>query len=247
MTNDVSVDETHAETPATPAAPAPPRRRRGRSLALLIALIGVAAVVLSVAGLFTEMTRKPTTAERHHAVSREIAQRWRSWPAGKLFPATVPYTGGTAGRVGIGTDAQCGTAVDPAFAVVLARTGCVAAPRATYVDETRGLAVTVGVLAFPDTRSAGAARAQINIGLRAVAFPGTSTERFNDAGRQAYGARQAGPYLVLTTIGYADGRPVEAGKKPPGLFETGGQIGDAIAAPLTVPAVPKCGAKGWKC
>jgi hypothetical protein len=43
--------------------------------------------------------------------------------------------------------------------------------------------------------------------LRAVSFGHTATAHFAGKGHKVAWADAAGPYLVLTTVGYADGRP----------------------------------------
>jgi hypothetical protein len=43
-------------------------------------------------------------------------------------------------------------------------------------------------------------------GVRAVSFRRTPVARFGNRQRQLSSVRRAGPYLVFTTVGYADGR-----------------------------------------
>ena len=43
-------------------------------------------------------------------------------------------------------------------------------------------------------------------GVRAVSFHRTPVARFGNRQRQLSSVRRAGPYLVFTTVGYADGR-----------------------------------------
>ncbi|MFC6934319.1 hypothetical protein ACFQHO_30880 [Actinomadura yumaensis] len=112
--------------------------------------------VLAVAGvrLAAELARDPTPGERASAAAREVARRYETWPAGRVFPAGVRYTvdqgsSETARRVGIGTDTRCETAVDASLARSLTARGCRAVLRATYLDQPQGLAVTVGVVVLP--------------------------------------------------------------------------------------------------
>jgi hypothetical protein len=132
--------------------------------------------------------------------------------------------------------------------------GCRAIVRATYVDQPSGLAITLGVAAFTDEGAAGRAAGRLprgdkaTPGLRALPFPVSVVARFGDAARQRGTSRQRGPYLVLATIGYADGRP--AAKMPQRqeeAFAIAPQLADAVLGPLAPPARPDCEAPGWRC
>jgi len=94
---------------------------------------------------------------------------------------------------------------------VLALRGCVAVLRATYQDSTQTLAVTVGVAVLPSSAARAAATLRRDgasqAWLRAVSFRRTATAHFAGPGHKVGWARAAGPYLVLATVGYADGRP----------------------------------------
>ncbi|HEY5987589.1 MAG TPA: hypothetical protein VIV12_14620, partial [Streptosporangiaceae bacterium] len=89
--------------------------------------------------------------------------------------------------------------------------GCLAVLRATYNDPTKTLAVTVGVAVLPGVDAAVAAARQLphgsRPGVRAVSFPRTPVAEFHGTAGQISWHRAAGPYLVLATVGYADGRP----------------------------------------
>ncbi|MBO2459135.1 hypothetical protein [Actinomadura violacea] len=249
---------TPPDTGPDEAPDAPSGRRPPRAAAPLLAA-GCAAV-LAVAGarLAAETTRGPTGAERSAAVTAEIGLRYRSWPAGKIFPAALRYSldegsAEAARRVGIGTDTRCGTAVDARLSGTLTSRGCRAALRATYLDQAQGLAVTVGVIAFRDAASAHAVLAWFppdapSPGLRALPFPGTVAARFADAARQASAAAQRGPYVVAATAGYADGRPtLRAARQLPDLAELAPQLVDGVLRPLTAPARIRCGTREWSC
>jgi hypothetical protein len=108
-----------------------------------------------------ELTRPPTAAERSAAAASEVAGRWRSWPAGRIFPAVLRYTTAlqtreTARRVGISAGAGCTAAVAAAAGRQALRDGCRAALRATYADQLQGVLYTIGVFAFTGPREAGA-------------------------------------------------------------------------------------------
>lgn len=154
----------------------------------------------------------------------EVGKRWRSWPAARIFPPSVRYTltpmafgssNGlplTAHRVGIARQARCGAAATAAVARVLAQHRCVAILRATYDDQTRTLAVTVGVAVLPGEDAAQDSARSLPAGsqhatVKAMPFRHTVVARFAARRRQLSWHKAAGPYLVLASVGFADGRP----------------------------------------
>lgn len=243
--------------------PGPARRRAARPLVLAgVVLAGLACLVTAVVAggkARAEQTRPPTTAERSAAAAEAVADRWRAWPAGRIFPATLRYrttlrSTERAGRAGISPGQACGPALDTALAALARRDRCRAALRASYADELQGVVYTTGVLAFPDpARAAAFARALRRghhpvPGLRAFRLPGTASGRFTDAARQAGTVRQAGPYVVLTVAGYADGRPAAAtGQHRASDFAPAGQLARRILTRLTRPAVVNCARPEWAC
>jgi hypothetical protein len=109
--------------------------------------------VLAGAHARAQQDRPPTAAERSAAAAVAVAQRWRTWPAGRIFPARLGYstqlgTSETALRVGIAAGSDCAAAMDAAIARQAARDGCRAALRATYADELQGIIYTAGILVF---------------------------------------------------------------------------------------------------
>jgi hypothetical protein len=245
--------------------PPPPRRPQRTRLWLTIAAVISAGYVLTgtVAGAkaVQELTRTPTTAELQRAAVIEVAERWRNWPTGRVFPERISYEpeqGGDAEeatRVGIAPGASCADSVDQAVASVLRRYGCAAVLRATYLDAPQGVVVTLGVVAFQDPAVAGRIGAQFSAdgkptpAVRAVGFPNTVTARFNDAARQASYARQSGPYLILVTAGQTDGRPAQAVQKGrKGLFTFASEMADRLGGELSKPARPDCTQpERWAC
>jgi hypothetical protein len=242
----------------------PPARARHRGLVItVIAFAGVGCLVVAVlAGraAIAQQTRRPTRAERTAAAATAVARRWRTWPAGRIFPASLGYTtallnNDTARRVGISPDDQCAAALNPALAGSARRDGCRAGLRASYVDELQGVIYTTGLLAFPSPAKARAFDRGLpsallpRAALRALAFPGTAAARFADDARQTATAQQDGPYVLLTVAGYADGRPATAGggySKP--AFAEAGQMAHEILGPLNRPAVVDCAAiRQWSC
>lgn len=217
----------------------------------------VAGVATSAAA--TELTRGPTQAELDRAALDEVARRWQAWPAGRIFPKNVRYAAEQGGeekahRVGISPETRCDDAVDAKLRRALRQAGCLGILRATYIDALQGVVVTVGVAAFADEIGAARAKAALprgdrpSPGLRALAFRGTVADRFVSAGRQVGLVRQAGPYVVMATVGQTDGRPARAvGEQRPTLFAFTGDIADRILADLSRPARPDCFAAEWRC
>ncbi len=119
----------------------------------------------------------------------------------------------TARRVGIAPAASCAAVTDGAAARALARFGCSTVLRATYADATGAFIITVGVAVLPGARAATAAAialsgsGSLRPGVRAAVFPGTLAEWSGDRARQVSLSISAGPYVVMSAAGYADGRP----------------------------------------
>jgi hypothetical protein len=204
-----------------------PRGGRLLRLALVAGLLAAAAgLAVSVFGVVVQvMPRSFTAAQREKLVTWEMGKRWRSWPAGEIFPQTIRYSlsgrafgGGpslplTAHLVGIAPQAGCRTATQRATAGVLLQHGCQMVLRATYVDTTQTFAVTVGVVVLPGISAARTAVTALGgpgdprSGVRPVPFRRTPTARFGDRSQKLSWDHAAGPYLVLASVGYADGRP----------------------------------------
>lgn len=193
-------------------------------------LAGLAGLVVSAgAAAIQFLPRHFSTAQRNQIMAWEVGKRWRSWPAGRIFPSAIGYElpgsafgGGRslalrAHRVGIAPQASCRDATARAAGRVLVKRGCVAVLRATYQDTTQTFAVTVGVAVLPATPAAAAPAARAASALRksggpqpwlrAVSFRHTATAHFAGPGHKVAWSHAAGPYLVLATVGYADGRP----------------------------------------
>lgn len=203
------------------------RRRRGWRSSLLIAVLvlGLAGLAASAVGIVVQvLPRRFTTAQQQQIIAWEIGKRWRTWTAAQIFPAAVPYQVSgfgpgegagprlTAHRIGIAGQAPCQSATDPSVARVLARHGCLAVLRATYGDATGALAVTVGIVVLAAPASANASlkalprSTGLAPGIRAVPFAHTLAAQFGDSQRQLSWVGNEGPYLVMATVGYADGR-----------------------------------------
>ena len=235
---------------------------------LVLALCGLG---VATRGALTQvMPRRFTIAQQRQIQSWEIGRRWRKLPETTIFPGSVSYqlpaqalAGAsslalTAQRLGIGPPAGCTTGADPAAAQVLDRYGCTTVLRATYVDSTGSMLVTVGVAVLPSSRAATAAgnrlvkdKPQEAAGSVApVRVAGTEAAGFSAAQRQLSWATHAGSYVIMATAGYADGRPPEHVTADSYLFSemfTLAQgLGDTVSGVLgKAPPVPTCpGAPG---
>lgn len=241
-----------------------PRRRRRRWAAMTVtAIIGIICLmgaVVAATKVHRDLARKPTAAELTRAAAKEAARRWQAWPLGKIFPAKLPFTADLevserATRVGLDHPRDCSAAVDQRLAPVLSRYGCRGVVRATYLDQRQAVVFTIGLMAFPSEHAAALARSRIEkmppgrgSGLRALAIPKTASAWFSNGARQAATMTAGGTYLVLTTAGYADGRPAaKTIERRPAVFEPARQLAQAVLMPLTAPAVPRCGTPGWTC
>lgn len=224
-----------------------------------MALLCLAVATVAGAAVHAGLVRSPTRAQRAAAAAEAVADRWRSWPAGRIFPATLSYstsllTTETASRVAISSEASCPAAVEARVARLALRDECSAGVRATYVDQLQGVLYTVGVLAFPDAQRAAAfaaglhAAAAGSIPLRALALPGTASALFSAAAVQTGTIRQSGSFVVLTAAGYADGEPAGSGQESRrSVFAPAGQLAGEIIAPLVRPVTVNCRSPEWTC
>jgi len=247
-------------------------RKRGGwrfGITLTLLFVGTAGLAASAAGVSAQLLpRKFTAVQQHQIMNWEAARRWRVLSAGKIFPATVAYqlpaaaldaNAGlplTAYRVGISAQTSCTLASDPAAARVLSAGHCSAMLRATYADETDSMLVTVGVAVMPGAGAARSAAGALSAGqqprpaIRAVAFGGTLAASFGQREQQLSWATSAGPYLILSTAGFADGRPEVPVSSDTYTDQEMTSLADgvagAVAGPLGAqPPVPKCpGAPG---
>jgi hypothetical protein len=159
----------------------------------------------------------------------------------------------TARRLGVAAQSTCQAAIDPALADVLDHDGCLAVLRATYVDSSESFVITVGI-AVLRTQAPAADRLPVGPGLapgvRAAGFAGTLAARFGDRQRQLNRAVSDGPYLIMYTAGYTDGRPRDTVTANPyadnEMISVASGIATAVGKSIgAVPPVPKCpGAPG---
>jgi hypothetical protein len=246
---------------------APVRRVRGGwrlGLTLLGLIVGAAGLAASAAGVSAQLLpRKFTPAQQQRIMAWETEGRWRTMSAGKIFPTSVTYRlPGTsfaasnelpliARRVGIAKQATCAAASDPAAAKVLSADRCAAMLRATYADETDSMLVTVGVAVMPSNAVAKSAASQLSSGrqrhpgVRVAPFHSTLAGRFTNRQRQLSWSASEGPYLILSTAGYSDGRPhVQESSDAYAdqeMTKFANGVADAIGTPLgALPPSPHC-------
>jgi hypothetical protein len=194
------------------------------ALVLAVGLVGLGAAAVGVAHRL--LPRHFTAAQQRQIMGWEMERRWRVLPAGKIFPAVVPYTvpaGALDGpasltlqaqRLGISPQESCSAVATTAAATVLEHGGCSTAFAATYVDSSGSMVATVVVAVLP----ASSAASSVASALRAAAYgaagpaqtfpvPGTPAAGFGDADRQLSHVDAAGPYVIVSTAGFTDARP----------------------------------------
>jgi hypothetical protein len=234
-------------------------------LLLAIALCGLAA---GAAGVVRQLLpRQFSVTQRQEIMAWEISRQWRAMPVGQIFPATARYEVPasafysdqalplTASRLGIAPQGTCPAAVSKAAGAVLAAHHCMAMLRATYIDASGSMLVTIGIAVLPSSGAATTAASQLSAAaehqvLRPLAVAGTLAASFRDNERQLSAVVHRGPYLILATAGFTDGRP-HVGLANDSYYRremTGLAAGlaDAAAGRLAAsPPVPRCpGAPG---
>jgi hypothetical protein len=227
-------------------------------------VLGAAGLVISLAGVAVQaLPRRFTAGQQRQITDWETGNSWRLHKAGAIFPATVSYNPPTAlddtalkltaRRIGIARQASCAAATDAAAAAALARNGCEAVLRATYVDGTDSYVITVGVAVLPGSAQAAAANRELasaggaggtGPGVRTVRFKNTPAAWFTNARRQISGSvpGATGTYVFLYAVGYADGRPwvpVTADSYADAeMTSVGAGVADAVKAVLAAPVPP---------
>jgi hypothetical protein len=212
---------------ATSPAPKAGRRRHRPGLAAIVAFLALCGVAVAAFGIWR--ARQPrifTPAQRASIEAWEVASRWRAVPKSRIFPMVVRYRLGgalrlTARRLEIAPQAACAgvAGADPKVVALLTSGGCQAILRATYTDATSSLALTVGVAVMRNhaaalaasrfltaSRSGSPGAVSRRLVLRPLAVPGTPAAAFGLRQRQLSWVADAGPYLIVATVGFADGR-----------------------------------------
>jgi hypothetical protein len=256
------------------AQPARRGRKRRPGLAAFFAFLALCGLAAAGFGVYIQrQPRTFTPAQRASIEAWEVAKRWRTTPKKVLFPMVVRYqlagaaqlgSAGalrlTARRLGIAPQASCAgvAGADPKVVSVLRSGGCQAMLRATYTDASGSLVLTVGIAVMRSPAAALSATHFITTAtpgaqgdmsrrlvLRPLAVPGTSASAFALLQRQLSWAADAGPYVIMATVGYADGRGhVPVTKDPYTSLEMTSLargVVVAVATPLGAPApAPHC-------
>jgi hypothetical protein len=201
----------------------------------LLAVLGLCGMAAAADGISNQLLpRRFTAAQKQRIEAWDIAQRWRTTPKNRLFPAKVRYqlVGEQIGapgalhlmarRLGIAEQATCASAAGTGGSLIglLEHDGCLAVLRATYTDATSSMVLTVGVAVLGSENNAvsaahfltgGVAEGQGAVArglvLRPVRVPDTPAAAFGVRQRQIAWVVGAGSYLVVATAGFADGRP----------------------------------------
>ena len=201
-------------------------RRRRFAVFAVVLVVGLAGLAVAAVGIaHALLPRQLTAAQRRQISDWEMERRWRALPAGKIFPASVSYTVPAADlysgsgltlhaqRLAISRPEGCAGAFDAAAGRVLGQLGCSTVLRATYLDASGSMVATIAVAVLPGTTAANAAYARLPgtaAGApgpaHAFAVAGTPAAGFGDAERQLSIDVAAGPYVILSTAGFADGR-----------------------------------------
>ncbi len=247
-----------------------PRRRRSWVAVLALLAVGLIGLAVAAAGVADELLpRRFSVGQQRQITTWEMSRRWRADPAGQIFPASIGYQvpaqalGASQGlqlsasRLGIAPEGSCAADVSAAAAQVLASGRCVALLRATYVDASQSMVVTLGIAVLPDTTLAFSTARRLSeadhgLALAVRPFPvsGTAAAGFRDKERQLAFAVGAGPYVIMSVAGFADGRQhVELSSDvyyDQEMTSLADGLADSIAARIGAPPpVPSCpGAPG---
>ncbi len=254
------------------ARQAGPRRGRGK-LAVFAAVlaVGLGGLAVSAVGIAHQLLpRQFTAAQRRQIATWELERRWRALPARAIFPASVSYAVPgidlnsdssltlQARLLSVSPDMACSAAVSATAARVLGQYGCTAAMRATYVDASGGMVVTVVIAVLPDTAAertvvrdlTGSGSVAPTL-VRALRVARTPASEFGDAQRQLARAVGAGPYVILSTAGFTDGRhhvrlsadpylEKEMASLASGLAISAGHVLGQPLPPIVCPGAPGC-------
>jgi len=251
----------------------PARRGRRTLVVIVLAVIGLCGLGVAAVGIRGQLKpRNFTPAQQKRIQAWEVARRWRTTPKSQIFPVVIKYTVPSAvgskdsdlklsaRRLEIARQASCVKAAGGSqqFRSVLGGDGCTALLRSTYADASSSLVLTAGIAVLKDQASAMAAAkfltggATVGYGgvarqlvLSPLRVSGTPAALYRYPQRQLSWVVAAGPYLVMATIGYADGRPRVRVPSDAYVYQEmtslAGAVAVRIAGPLGVtPPVPRC-------
>lgn len=246
-----------------------PRRRKSALFALLL-VVGLGGLAVAAVGMAHRiLPRQFTPAQQREITGWEMARRWRALPAGTIFPASVSYTVPgtdldsidglklTARRLAISQPESCAAAFTAAAGRILDRYGCTTVLRATYVDASGSMVATVAVAVLPAKAPASVVLTDLQ-GTQAGAagpvltfpVPGTSAAAFGTGQRQLSAGISAGPYVILSTAGFADDRTEQVSgdnyvsgemtSLADGLVNSAERVLGRRPRPPTCPGAPGC-------
>ena len=253
----------------------PGRRRRPLFLILFALLGLGGLVVAGAGVRDKLRPRTFTAVQQKRIMAWEVARRWRVTRKAELFPAVIRYQLITAQsssssskrglrldarRLGIARQATCAKAAGGSKPLMarLNASGCQAMLRSTYADATSSLVVTAGIAVLKNESSALATTRYLTGGsamgsgglsrqlvLRPFHIIATPSALFSYRQRQLSWVVAAGPYVVMATVGYADGRPRvqvrEDAYISQEMISLARGVAVRIAAPLAAaPGVPTC-------
>ncbi len=242
-------------------------------LFVVLGLCGLVVAAAGIRGQLKPRSFTPVQQTRIKAW--EVARRWRVTPKAELFPAVIRYRlttgqggqGRSAGglnlnarRLGIARQASCTKAGGGSKDLMakLAGDGCEAVLRSTYADASSSFVLTAGIVVLKNQASALAAARYLTGGsalgqggrasqlvLRPFRVSGSPAALYGYPQRQLSWVVAAGPYLVMATVGYADGRPhVPVGSDgyvSQEMMSIARGVAVRVAAPLgAAPPVPTC-------
>ena len=240
-------------------------------MAFAALLAGLAGLAVSAVGIAHNLLpRQFTAAQRRQIAAWELERRWRSEPAGAIFPHSVSYTvpgidlNSTssltlqARLLSISPTTVCAAAVTGTAGLLLSKYGCTAAMRATYVDASGALVATLAVAVLPDTAAQHAVVQDLTgsgatspVLVHTLRVADTSAAGFGDAQRQLTQAVGDGPYVILSTAGFADGRRhvrlsgdpylgTEMSSLATGLVDSVARVLGKPLPPVVCPGAPGC-------
>jgi hypothetical protein len=207
--------------------PIPPRRGRGRAALFgLLLAAGLCGLAVSAFGVAHQLLpRQFTVAQQRRIMTWQMTRRWRAESAGQIFPQTVRYDLSAtvldssqglvlaAHRLGIATQTSCAAGLTAKAARILVAHGCSAVLRVSYLDASGSLVATMAVAVLPDAQAARMATGELtgtparNPALvQSLRVARTAAAAFGDAQRQLSRTSYGGPYVIMTTVGFADGR-----------------------------------------
>ena len=213
-----------------------------------------------------------TPAQQKRIEAWDVAKRWRTMSKEQLFPAVIGYrlsssAGGSKGslklkaqRLAIAPQASCATAAggSRSLMAMLTADGCQALLRSTYTDASSSFVLTAGIAVLKNPASAMAEARYLTGGpaigpgglsrqlvLSPYRVSGTPAALFDYPQRQLSWVVAAGPYLVMATVGYADGRPHVPVRGDSYVLQEMNSLARGVAvtvaAPLGAqPPVPRC-------